>query len=70
MNFDKLRRRIVEQAIRGQLVPQVRGEYFISKGPYEIPQTWRWVRLAEIATNVEYGTSVKCHDLSESKIFQ
>ena len=63
MNFDKLRRRIVEQAIRGQLVPQVRGEYFISKGPYEIPQTWRWVRLAEIATNVEYGTSVKCHDL-------
>ena len=63
MNFDKLRKRIVEQAIRGQLVPQVRGEHFLSPGPYEIPQTWRWVRLAEIATNIEYGTSVKCHDL-------
>lgn len=65
MIFDQLRKKIVEKAIRGQLVPQVQGECLSSKGPYEIPKTWRWVRLSDIATNIEYGTSVKCHDVFE-----
>lgn len=67
MNFDQLRKKIVEKAIRGQLVPQIQGEALSSKGPYEIPKTWRWVRLDDIATNIEYGTSVKCHDTFEDQ---
>lgn len=67
MIFDQLRKKIVEKAIRGQLVPQVQGECLSSKGPYEIPKTWRWVRLADIATNIEYGTSIKCHDVFEDQ---
>ncbi len=62
MNFDLIRKKVTEKAIRGQLVPQYEGEHFAPNGPYEIPNTWRWVRLADIATNIEYGTSVKCHE--------
>jgi type I restriction enzyme S subunit len=35
------------------------------KIPYDLPETWRWVRIDEVARNVEYGTSEKASEIED-----
>ena len=57
MNFDVMRRKLLEQAVRGQLVPQLDGEPEVERVgkepadvPFEIPRKWKWCTLGSITT--------------------
>ncbi len=52
MNFDRMRTLILDQAIRGKLVPQLMAESVVEQigavpedVPFEIPNKWKWVPL-------------------------
>lgn len=49
------------------LAPITEGEM-----PFEIPESWKWVRLGEIVDSVVYGTSAKCSydDKQNSRILR
>ena len=70
MNFDVLRQKILEKAIRGELVPQLESEPAVEQignapeeVPFEIPKKWKWVQLKTIFAKrstinpVDYGES-------------
>lgn len=42
----------------------------VEQQPYEIPQGWRWIRLADISKTIEYGTSEKSLDIGNVPIFR
>ena len=55
MNFDVLRQKILEKAIRGELVPQLESEPEVEQigeapedVPFEIPEKWKWVPVNKI----------------------
>ena len=55
MNFDILRQKILEKAIRGELVPQLESEPEVLQigeaqedGPFAIPERWKWVRFGNL----------------------
>lgn len=57
MNFDRMRALLLDQAIRGELVPQLVGEGVVAQigtsleeVPFEIPESWKWVPFSSIAT--------------------
>lgn len=52
MNFDILRQKILEKAIRGELVPQLESEpavaqigEILEEMPFAIPEKWKWLKL-------------------------
>ena len=52
MNFDRMRALLLEQAIRGELVPQLDSEGVVEQMrdapeeiPFEIPEKWKWASL-------------------------
>ena len=56
MNFDILRQKILEKAIRGELVPQLESEPEVvqisetqTNVPFTIPEKWKWVRVLDVA---------------------
>lgn len=56
MNFDILRQKILEKAIRGELVPQLESEPEVSQigevsedVPFAIPKKWKWVRVSDVS---------------------
>ena len=62
MNFDILRQKILEKAIRGELVPQLESEpevIQISKAPkdvpFAIPEKWKWLTIGEIIEKIIGG---------------
>ena len=63
MNFDILRQKILEKAIRGELVPQLESEPEVEQigevpeeVPFEIPDKWKWVQLSSVGKIVGGGT--------------
>lgn len=63
MNFDILRQKILEKAIRGELVPQLESEppveqigKLIDKIPFFIPYKWKWIQLKHATTKITDGT--------------
>ena len=55
MNFDRMRALLLEQAIRGELVPQLDSEGVVEQVgdapeeiPFEIPQTWKWASVGSV----------------------
>ena len=55
--FEQMRQRLIEKAIRGQLVPQSDSEPEVEQigetpedEPFEIPEKWKWVQLRELVT--------------------
>ena len=67
MNFDILRQKILEKAIRGELVPQLESEPEVSQigkapedVPFAIPKKWKWMLMSSII-DVRDGT----HDTPE-----
>ena len=59
IDFQALRNKILDKAIRGELVPQLESEpevvknrTEIDKVPFEIPKKWKWYHLGEV---IDYG---------------
>lgn len=55
MNFDILRQKILEKAIRGELVPQLESEPEVvqidrcpANAPFSIPKKWRWAYFSDV----------------------
>lgn len=68
MNFDRMRALLLEQAIRGELVPQLGSEEAVEQvgdapeeAPFEIPEGWKWVQLKWLV-NMIAGTSYRKSD--------
>lgn len=56
MNFDVMRRKLLERAVQGQLVPQLDDEPAVEQVgtppeevPFAIPEKWKWCTLGSIA---------------------
>lgn len=71
MNFDRMRALLLDQAIRGELVPQLVGEGVVAQigtsleeVPFEIPESWKWVSFSSIATLLN-GRAYKKTELLE-----
>lgn len=71
MNFDRMRALLLDQAIRGELVPQLVGEGVVAQigtsleeVPFEIPESWKWVPFSSIATLLN-GRAYKKTELLE-----
>ena len=63
MNFDILRQKILEKAIRGELVPQLESEPAVEQigdtpgeVPFAISEKWKWVQLNNVTTQITDGT--------------
>lgn len=57
MNFDILRQKILEKAIRGELVPQLESEPAVEQigkapedMPFAIPKKWKWIKFSQVLT--------------------
>lgn len=68
MNFERMRALFLDQAIRGELVPQLAEEgvaeqFGVSpeKKPFVIPNSWKWIQLKHLVSVVS-GTSYKKSD--------
>ena len=55
IDFQALRNKILDKAIRGELVPQLESEPEVNKVgeisegiPFNIPEKWSWIRLGEL----------------------
>ena len=71
MNFDRMRALLLDQAIRGELVPQLVGEGVVAQigtsleeVPFEIPESWKLVPFSSIATLLN-GRAYKKTELLE-----
>ena len=69
MNFDVLRQKILEKAIRGELVPQLESEPEVEQigeapedVPFAIPEKWKWCNFGNV---VAYG---KCEQVQPQNI--
>ena len=69
MNFDVLRQKILEKAIRGELVPQLESEPEVEQigevpedVPFAIPEKWKWCNFGNV---VAYG---KCEQVLSQNI--
>lgn len=56
MNFDVMRRKLLQKAVQGQLVPQLDDEPAVEQVgtppeevPFAIPEKWKWCTLGSIA---------------------
>ena len=63
MNFERLRQLLLEQAIRGKLVPQLESEPIVTQigeklhdVPFIIPDKWKWVQLRAVGKIIGGGT--------------
>lgn len=63
MNFDVMRRKLLERALSGRLVPQLDDEPEVEQvgealgdQPFKIPEKWKWVQLTAIGKIVGGGT--------------
>ncbi len=69
MNFDILRQKILEKAIRGELVPQLESEPVVAQigevpedVPFLVPEKWKWCNFGDL---VAYG---KCEQVQPQNI--
>ena len=61
MNFDVLRQKILEKAIRGELVPQLESEpevpqigKALEEVPFALPRKWKWIQLENLFLFIDY----------------
>ena len=72
MNFDILRQKILDKAIRGELVPQLESEPEVAQigktpnnVPFAIPKKWKWNQLLDIFY-VYQPKTISMKELSDS----
>ena len=78
MNFDILRQKILEKAIRGELVPQLESEPKVKQigeapedVPFAIPEKWKWVSASYVQTlvrGVTFPASAKAKTQTSNSI--
>lgn len=78
MNFDVLRQKILEKAIRGELVPQLESEPKVKQigeapedVPFAIPEKWKWVSASYVQTlvrGVTFPASAKAKTQTSNSI--
>lgn len=63
MNFDVMRQKLIERAIKGELVPQLDSEPAVeqigetpAEVPFEVPVKWKWVQLSAAGKIIGGGT--------------
>lgn len=71
MNFDHLRKLLIQKALEGKLVPQLDSEQKVAQGeltenalqeiPFNIPEKWKWFKLNKFVSVIS-GTSFKKTD--------
>ena len=66
MKFDHLRSLLLDQAIKGKLVPQLESEGEVEQlgnapdeVPFEIPASWKWVRIELITSSAKQDKPMK-----------
>ena len=77
MNFDVLRQKILEKAIRGELVPQLESEPEVVQigeapedVPFAIPEKWKWVQLSDAAKTISSRQfQIKAKDVLEQGLY-
>ena len=77
MNFDILRQKILEKAIRGELVPQLESEPEVAQideapenVPFAIPEKWKWVSLGAISNRIHYGYNASAKERGNAKLLR
>ena len=74
MDFKPLRDHILQLAISGQIVPQLDSEPEVKQlgsapapedVPFEIPEKWQWVPLANVCTYIQRGKSPKYSEIKQ-----
>ena len=72
MNFDILRQKILEKAIRGELVPQLENEpETVQIGdspkevPFTIPKKWKWLKLSSVF-RLKAGKFISSSEIKEA----
>ena len=77
MNFDILRQKILEKAIRGELVPQLESEPEVAQideapenVPFAIPEKWKWVSLGAISNRIHYGYNASAKARGNAKLLR
>ncbi len=72
MNFDVLRQKILEKAIRGELVPQLENEPEAAQigdspkeVPFAIPEKWKWLKLGSVF-RLKAGKFISSSEIKEA----
>ena len=72
MNFDVLRQKILEKAIRGELVPQLENEPEAAQigdspkeVPFTIPEKWKWLKLGSVF-RLKAGKFISSSEIKET----
>lgn len=69
MNFDVMRQKLLERALKGELVPQLDHEPEVEQAaevpkeaPFVIPEKWKWLSIDELANVVRGGSPRPIND--------
>lgn len=77
MNFDRMRALLLDQAIRGELVPQLSEDGVVERtgvesesGPFEIPESWKWCHMKDITQKIHYGFTASATETGNAKLLR
>lgn len=62
-----------QRLVKEKIIKSPKPVSSISQGgePFQVPESWRWVRIAELAESIDYGTSQKtCDDSSLIPVYR
>lgn len=62
-----------QRLVKEKIIKSPKPVSSISQGgePFQVPENWRWVRIAELAESIDYGTSQKtCDDSSLIPVYR
>ena len=74
---DQFRSLCLERAIKGELVPQLGNEPQVKQlsetledVTFAIPEKWKWAKLSEVATKIQYGYTASASDLGSARLLR
>lgn len=75
----KLKASVLQQAIKGKLVPQLDSEPEVvqvgpapkpDEVPFELPAKWKWIRLGDLAKSIRYGYTASAAKSGNAKFLR
>ena len=74
---DQFRSLCLERAIKGELVPQLGNEPQVKQlsetledVTFAIPEKWKWAKLSEVATKIQYGYTASASDSGSARLLR
>ena len=74
---DQFRSLCIERAIKGELVPQLGNEPQVKQlsetledVTFAIPEKWKWAKLSEVATKIQYGYTASASDSGSARLLR